>query len=126
MGLRIFENKEDAVKLKATIQKTGKLGFTEATSTSMKLDENTAIQFAGDEDDPSMLYLINHVPADQPNTFKVCRAGRYFYVNARVLFESLGFDYEKSTIMFDLKRDQTYADMEVYLMKKRVLPRKNK
>lgn len=126
MALIFYKNESSTSKLKATVQKTGKLGFTEATSRHLKFGESSVVQFAEDDQNKGTLYLINAPDSHDETAFKVCKAGRYFYVNAKALFDKLGLDYESNTIIFDLKRVIEYTDMEVYKMKKRVLPRKNK
>lgn len=124
MALVILENKEATSKLKATVQKSGKLGFTDTTAKYLRLANTEAIQFAADDQEEDTLYLINGKHESDENTFKVCKAGKYFYINAKHLFDELGLDYETCTIIFDLKRESKYGDIEVYKMKKRILPRK--
>lgn len=126
MALILYKNEATPSKLKATIQRTGKLGFTEATATHLHFKENSIVQFAEDDQNKGALYLINAPDSQDETAFKVCKSGRYFYVNAKALFDKLGLDYEANTIIFDLKRAAEYTDMEVYKMKKRILPRKNK
>ncbi len=120
------KNESASGRLKATIQKTGKLGFTESSSKHLKFGENSVVQFATDDQEDGVLYLINMPDSQDETVFKVCKAGRYYYVNTKILFDNLGLDYESNTIIFDLKRDPRYPDMEVYKMIKRILPRKNK
>ena len=124
MALRILQNEEANTRLKATIQRSGKLGFTDATAKRLGFGEGCAVQFAEDDEEQGVYYLINKVSPESENAYKVCKAGDYFYVNARGLFDRLGFDYEKYNIIFDLKRDQSYPDMEVWKMKQRISPRK--
>lgn len=126
MALILYKNEAAPSRLKATIQRTGKLGFTEATATHLQFKENSIVQFAEDDQNKGALYLINAPDSQDETVFKVCKAGRYFYVNTKALFDKLGLDYEANTIIFDLKRATEYTDMEVYKMKKRILPRKNK
>lgn len=126
MALIFYKNESTPSRLKATIQKTGKLGFAEASSKHLQFGEGSVVQFAEDDQEKGTLYLINMPNSQGETAFKVCKAGRSFYVNTKALFDKLGFDYETNTIIFDLKRDPKYTDMEVYKMEKRILPRKNK
>lgn len=128
MALIICENNELNRRLKCTIQRSGKLGFTETTAKHLQLDKVEAVQFATDDEDKeeNTLYLINGVSESAPNAFKVCKAGMYYHVNTKRLFEGLNLDFESNTIIFDLKREPKYEQMEVYRMIKRVLPRKKK
>ena len=89
-------------------------------------DRVEAVQFATDDEERDALFLINDVPISAPNAFKVSKAGMYYNVNAKRLFEELHLDFESNTIIFDLTRESKYEQMEVYKMIKRVLPRKKK
>jgi hypothetical protein len=125
MALKIISAKDFSVKLKATIHSSGRLGFTEATAKELHFAKDSAIKFAIDEDDSNILYLINCKEVDD-DAFKVNSAGLYFSVNAKPLFDSLGYDYKKKNIMFDLVREKDIEDMEVYKLLKREKPRKQK
>lgn len=120
MKLRILSAKEYNVKLKATIHSTGKLGFTEVTAKELKLTTESGVKFAMSEENE--LYLIS-CPARDEDAFKVLKAGDYFSVNAKTLFDSIGYDYRKNNIMFDMIKD-IVDDMEVYKLIKREVPRK--
>ena len=126
MALIFYDNNEVGKRLKCTIHSSGKLGFTETTAKYLRLDSVQAVKFATDDNEKDTLYLINDVSASDANAFKVCRAGTYYHVNAKCLFEDLNLDFESNYIMFDLKREPKYEGMEVYKMIKRILPRKNK
>ena len=127
MAFTILKNEAAPQKLKATIQRSGKLGFTDASSKSLKFGESSIVMFAQDDEDKDMLYLINNpVNPEEGTAFKVCKSGLYYYVNTKALFDSLKIDYETYTVIFDLQRDSSYSNMEVYKMKKRLLPRMKK
>lgn len=125
MALKIISAKGFSVKLKATIHSSGRLGFTEATAKELNFTKESAVKFAVDEDDNSVLYLINCKETDD-EAFKVNSAGLYFSVNTKPLFDSLGYDYKRKNIMFDLVREKDMEDMEVYKLLKREKPRKQK
>ena len=59
---------------------------------------------------------------DDGDSFKVCKAGAYYYVNTKVMFDSLGIDYISKTIIFDIIKLQDTVN-EVYKMIKRELER---
>lgn len=127
MALTIISAKDFAVKLKATIHYSGKLGFTEATAQHLKLSSDSCIKIATDDEDPDLLYLINCRTPDE-DAFKVSSAGDYFYVNTKPLFDTLGYDYKRKNIMFDMvrARELEKGDEEIYKLIKRVKPRKQK
>ncbi len=99
MRLKILSAKDFNVNLKCTIHASGKLGFTEATANTLKLSEDSGIKFA--QDDEGELYLVNSQFKDT-DSFKVNKAGNYYYVNAKVLFDQLGYDYRNYNIIFDM------------------------
>ena len=122
MALVIYKN-EDATKLKATIHKTGKMGFTEATSKHLGLINGAKVQFATDSENDKCFYLINK-PLSGDDLFEVKCAGGYFSVNIKNLLDRRGVDYINQTVIYDMERDETYSEIEVYKLKERILPRK--
>lgn len=121
MEIEIISAKKFAVKLKATIHITGKLGFTEATAKELRLTQKSGIKFAKDANET--LYLIN-CPNCDDDSFQVAKAGMYYSINTKPLFDSLGYDYKSENIMFDLVREKHDA-YEIYKLIKRAKPRKN-
>lgn len=122
MALIIYKN-EGATKLKATVHKTGKLGFTEATAKYLGLKSGTKIQFATDSSDDSCFYLINR-PSSSDDLFEVKGSGAYFSVNIKSLLDKRGVDYTNQTVIYDMEREDKYPDIEIYKLKERILPRK--
>ena len=82
------------------------------------------MQFAQDTEDPSVLYLINGT-ADDRDSFKVCKSGAYFYINAKLMFDSLGVDYINKTIIYDMIKSPN-DEGDIYRMTKRELPKSKK
>ena len=125
--IQILSAENYSANLKATVQKTGKLGFTEATQKSLGLSDGKYIKFAQDSDKGEMYIAITD--HENKDSFKVCKAGAYYYLGTKLLFDALGYDYLKKTIMFDLKRDKSLDEElqgDVYKMIKREIPRKLK
>lgn len=124
MSLTIFKASKYIANLKATIHATGKLGFTEATASALNLDANKYVTLASDEDD--VLYLINDVEESE-DAFKVMKAGKYFSLNTKVLFDYIGLDYVNNNIIFDMIRvdnNNPYGYKNIYKLNKRERPRK--
>ena len=126
MGYRILSASRFVSKLKATVHTSGKLGFSEVTAKELGLFNNEVhfVQFAQDTEDPSVLYLINRT-ADDRDSFKVCKSGAYFYINAKLMFDSLGVYYTNKTVIYDMIKSQT-EEGDVYRMTKRELPKPKK
>lgn len=114
------------VKLKATIQSSGKLNFTEDTARVLGLTDETYMRFGIDDEDKSVYYLAILSEGDE-NAFKINKSGIYYYLPGKLLFDALGLDYKSKPIMFDLIRMAEMDEIakgEVYKLSKRTLPRK--
>ena len=127
MAIRIINAKQFTTKLKATIQFSGRLGFTEETANVLDLSVGKFARFAQD-DEKNTLYLIIIDEASE-DAFQIRLSSGYYYVQTKMMFDMLGFDYEHNTIMFDLIRQPSLdADLmgQAYLMKQRINKRKDK
>ena len=127
MAIHIICAKNFATKLKATIQRSGRLGFTEETARYMNLADEKFAKFAQD-DENGTLYLII-IDKRNEDSFDIRSSSGYYFVPAKMMFDSLGVDYEKNVVMFDLVRkpslDET-LEGQVFLMKSRITKRKDK
>lgn len=122
MNLTFLKTTELNVKLKCTIQASGKLGFTETTASALKFEQQDRyIRFAQDTDDNNQLYMV-FVPSGEDGAFKLRKSGNYYYIPTQALFESLGYNFKEINYMFDLIRmpnlDEA-AQGEVYKMNQR-------
>ena len=120
MAIKILSAKRFAIKLKATIQASGRLGFTAETATVLDLKSGKFAKFAQDDENKSLYLII--VDKGSEDAFPVRETSGYFYVPTKVMFDTLGYKYENGNIMFDLVR-QTSLDNDlqgqVYYMKQR-------
>ena len=125
MAITIISAKRFTTKLKATIQRSGRLGFTEETARYMNLADEKFAKFAQD-DESGTLYLII-IDKRNEDSFDIRSSSGYYFVPAKMMFDSLGMDYEQNVIMFDLVRkpslDET-LEGQVFLMKTRISKRK--
>ncbi|RZS75273.1 hypothetical protein EV199_1136 [Pseudobacter ginsenosidimutans] len=103
MKLKFFDPREAAKTLKATAHKNGKLGFSADAAKKMELAAGKGARIAFDEENPEdkTLYVIISSMAME-DTFKIIKAGEYFYLNARSLFEELELDYKNDNIVYDI------------------------
>ncbi len=114
-----------AKKLKATVQSSGRLGFTDLTREELNLSEDTYIYIAQGEscDD---LYMIVADKKDE-NAFRVHKSGSYYYVPTKQLFDDLKYDYKKITYIFDLIREESMDEEgfgKTYKMNRREIKKK--
>lgn len=117
--MRLLSVKRYGVKLKATIQATGKLGFPKATSDILRFEERQYVQFFLGENDKD-LYLVVFEEYNE-DAFKVASSSGYYSINTAAIFNELNFDYKdkKNTFIFDLVRNanlDSECGGEVYKM----------
>lgn len=127
MAISIISAKQFARNLKATIQASGRLGFTDETAKAFDFASGKFAKFGKDEESGN-LYLIIIDKADE-DAFQIKMSSNYYYVPTRQMFDMLGFDYENNNIIFDLIPQPSHdADLagQVYRMKPRINPRKDK
>jgi len=89
--------------IKATIHKSGKLGFSQAAIEKLKLDQNTYLMIGtnktNSKDNSIYMVIANK---DNEMAIKVNKAGQYFYLNTKDFFNELGIDYKRKTVIFDI------------------------
>ena len=125
--IQILSAKKFQVKLKATIQSSGRLGFTDETAKTLRLEAGVPMKFAYD-DAVGVLYLARLQERDD-DAFEVRKSGDYFYLSTRSLFDTLGYDYRTRSIIFDFARAATLDDLlggEAYKLCKREKARNEK
>ncbi len=91
--------------LKATIHYSGKLGFTDAAIKKFGLTPDKPKgaligQNNSDLNDQNLYLRIIDPPNEE--SFKFAKAGAYYYLPTKTLFDSLEFDYKKKSIKFDI------------------------
>ena len=127
MAIKILSAKQFATKLKATIQASGRLGFTSETANALDFKSKKYAKFAKD-DEKDLLYLII-INEESEDAFSIRESSGYFYVPTKVMFDTLGFNYENGNIMFDLVRQPSLDNDlqgQVFYMKQRVIKSKEK
>lgn len=123
---QIFNAKDYTTRLKATVQATGKLGFTAETISQLKLNTDCNILIAPDSDD-KMTFYMSVQREENENGFPVLKSGSYFYLNTKQLFDALAINYTTATTIFDLSRFEegdTIMQGECYKMTMRTISKK--
>lgn len=92
--------------IKATAHRSGKLGFSAEAALKLKLDINKYASIAINEEDANdkNLYVILS-GEKKDDTFTISKAGAYYYLNAKALFDNLKVDYVKDSVVYDIKED---------------------
>lgn len=127
MALSILSASDYGIRLKATIQATGRLGFTDSTASNLNLSKKKWAKFAKDSETESL--FIGFSEEGNDDAFEIKMTSGYYYIPAKALFDALGYDYARHNIMFDLVRysenDAALAG-EAYKMCPRITKRKEK
>lgn len=120
-----FDAQVYTVRLKATIQSTGRLGFTFDTMEMLKLNPECSIYLAPDDSNKRIMYM-GVLRERRDDAFPVLSAGKYVYLNTRQLFETLGIDFVNNVNFYDLSRYEEgdeIMESECYKMVRRDRPR---
>ena len=120
MKLKFFQPEALDRNLRATAHKTGKLGFTIEAAKRLALSNEKSASIAMNEDDPSdlNLYVIIN-PAKQQGAFSINKAGDYYYINTKALFDTLKIDYVKEYVVYDIS-DEVIDEQTLYKFKRRL------
>jgi len=106
MKIKFFNPDSLDRNLKATVHKSGKLGFTVDAAKKLKLETNKSAAIGANEDDPSdeSLYVIvyNEVRND---AFRIAKAGQYYYINLKALFDALKINYKGESVVYDISEE---------------------
>jgi len=106
--------------LKATAHKSGKLGFTVDAANKLELSQEKSIGIGHDKSNPAdkNLYVVVY-NENRPHAFKVNKAGLYYYVNMKPLFDTLKIDYKKESVVFDIAEHGHIDGHKLYRFEKR-------
>lgn len=118
--IKLYKLEDLDKNLKATIHRTGKMGFTADAAKKLKLPSirSADIGFNSDDANDKNLYLFLH-PEPKRGQFNVVKAGAYYYINTKVLYDNLKLDYVKETISYDITPQQIGGE-QAYILKRRV------
>jgi hypothetical protein len=89
--------------LKATIHSSGKIGFTKNAADKLNLGESKSARIAVNDEDSKDTNLYVVISDDGvEGAFKIAKAGEYFYINTKALFDSMEMDYTKYNYVYDI------------------------
>ncbi|KUG25133.1 hypothetical protein ASZ90_005049 [hydrocarbon metagenome] len=126
MKLKIFDIPQTSGKVKATIHQSGKLGFSQAAIDELGINNNKHIMIAKDEDTPNdkNLYMIISEKQTE-SSLRVSKAGNYYYLNTKYIFDKLDISYKTRKVIFDIVEIE-YEGQQVYKLIRRDVDRKRK
>lgn len=119
MKITFFNPDELDKNLKVTIHKTGKMGFTMDAAKKLSLGEVKSANIGVNNEDPedNCLYLAIYTDING-GRFRISKAGSYYYINTKILFDNLKLDYSKGNVSYDMT-EEIVNDELMYKLKKR-------
>ncbi len=125
MKLKFFNPNNLDKNLKATAHKTGKLGFTvdAAKKLQLSVEKTAGIGINEDDESDNSLYVIIY-QGKQEGAFNISKAGKYFYINTKALFDNLKIDYIKDYVVYDIS-EEMIENQTVFKFKRREKAKKN-
>ena len=119
MKIKFFNPDSLDKNLKATVHKSGKLGFTVDAARRLKLETNKSAAIGTNEDDPSddSLYIIIYNEV-RNGAFRIAKAGQYYYINLKALFDALKINYKQESVVYDIS-EEPFGDEIVFKFSRR-------
>jgi len=110
--------------IKATIHKSGKLGFSQAAINKLELNQNSYVMIGTNRTkrDDKAIYLKIAKGTDEL-ALKVNKAGQYFYLNTKDFFNENNIDFNKKKIIYDII-DISESNNKLYRLIPREVERK--
>lgn len=125
--LSFFEPTSPGGLVKCTIHKDGKLGFSREAIKIMNIDVGGSVKIAKNTADASdeSLYLVVFSSAVE-GAFKIVKAGQYFYLYTKHLFDRLHIDYaDQHKVIYDIE-ELDMQGQKVFKLNRRIKSRKVK
>jgi hypothetical protein len=112
MKIKFFNPDSLDKNLKATVHKSGKLGFTVDAARRLKLETNKSAAIGTNEDDPldDSLYIIIYNEV-RSGAFRIAKAGQYYYINLKALFDALKINYKQESVVYDISEEPLGDEM---------------
>lgn len=119
MKLKFIHSDALDKNLKASVHKTGKLGFTTeaAQKLSLSIEKTMGVAINEEDSNDKNLYIVIY-PGPHAGAFRISKAGAYYYIQAKALFDTLKIDYVKESVVYDIS-EYELEDAIVYRFKRR-------
>jgi len=114
------------LKPKCTIHKNGRLGFNTEAIQLMNIDSTKHAMIAINKKDKSDKNLYIKISTFNENgSYKIVKAGAYYYLYTALFFNDMEIDYINKKIMYDVERF-SYKGTELFKLIPREKSRKKK
>lgn len=123
MRIKFIAPKVMRGKVKCAVHQNGKLGFSQAAIKMLGIDNSYYAKIGINEEDANddSLYMLLSQQGDE-ESFKINKAGNYFYLNTRNLFDELRIDYKENKIIYDIE-EITHEGRTLYKLNMRIIER---
>ncbi len=103
MEINFWKPTVSAGVIKATIHKSGKLGFSQPAIEKLELTKNSYVMIGTNklQNDDRAIYLKIARESDEL-VLKVNKAGQYYYLNTKDFFNENNIDFNKKKIIYDI------------------------
>jgi hypothetical protein len=114
--LEFFKSDDGFKNCKCTIHQSGALGFTVSAISRLGIKKEKSIKLARNLAEPESKNLYLLVSAEnEEGSFKINKAGLYYYAKTKTLFDSLGINYKgKYTIIYDIVDEIDYDGLKMF------------
>jgi hypothetical protein len=126
ISIKFFKQADLGSNVKITVHRTGKMGFTENAASKLSLPNMESANIGYNELDPGddRLYMELY-ESSEVGTFKIHKAGQYYYINGKLLLDTLKIDYTTVTTLFDITV-QEIGNKDYYVLTRRTIEKKKK
>lgn len=126
MKIKYFSPVDTEKNVKCTVHVTGKLGFSNNAIKQLNVGSTKYIKLGTNEDDrdDKNLYMVVQDFKDS-EAFKINKAGNYYYLNTKHLFDSIGIEYKRNKIIYDIQEIELDG-IKIYKLCMRIIERKKK
>lgn len=128
LKLKVHKANELDRNVKATVQSTGRLGFSDGANKKMKIETGKFLMLATNEEDEKDENLYAWLEeTDKNGGFRINKGGQYFNANTKPLFDELKINYKdaENLIIYDIV-DFEYEGNPIFKFVKRVHARNKK
>lgn len=128
LKLKIHKANEFEKNVKATVQSTGRLGFSDGAKKKMKIETGKYLVIATNEDDEKDENLYAWLEDNEENGgFRINKGGQYYNANTKPLFDGLKIDYKDkdNLVIYDIV-DFDNDGNQIFKLVKRVHARSKK
>ncbi|GAB4509379.1 MAG: hypothetical protein Tsb004_10090 [Allomuricauda sp.] len=117
--LNFESSRENIGVVKASVHKSGKLGFSSGAQHKMKIDSNKyyKVGFNDSDENDESIYLVE-TNSEDVDAFKANKAGNYYYLRLKHVFEKRNISYKDGGIIYDIYELEK-ENIKYYKLKRR-------